>query len=54
MLFLGSANNGTCGFFTTMVLAVMAYIADTTDESDRSFRLGKKISGELWTLIEEI
>ncbi|KAL9982404.1 hypothetical protein ACROYT_G004441 [Oculina patagonica] len=39
LLFVGSAINGICGFFTTMVLAVMAYIADTTDESDRSFRL---------------
>lgn len=39
VLFVGAAISGTCGFFTTMVLAVMAYIADTTDESDRSFRL---------------
>lgn len=52
VLFVGSAISGTCGFFTTMVLAVMAYIADTTDESDRSFRLGKslarKIEGNLF------
>ena len=41
VLFVGSAISGMCGFFTTMVLAVMSYIADTTDESDRSFRLGK-------------
>lgn len=39
VLFVGSAISGMCGFFTTMVLAVMSYIADTTDESDRSFRL---------------
>jgi len=40
VLFVGSAINGMCGFFTTMALAVMSYIADTTDESDRGFRLG--------------
>jgi len=39
VLFVGSAINGMCGFFTTMALAVMSYIADTTDESDRGFRL---------------
>lgn len=39
VLFVGSAISGTCGFFTTMVLAVMSYIADTTDESERSYRL---------------
>ena len=54
VLFVGSAISGTCGFFTTMVLAVMAYIADTTDESDRSFRLGKERSLDLYTLSEEI
>lgn len=40
VLFVGSAISGMCGFFTTMALAVMSYIADTTDESDRAFRLG--------------
>ena len=41
VLFIGSAVNGFCGFFTTIVLAVMSYIADTTDESERGLRLGK-------------
>lgn len=44
VLFIGSAVNGFCGFFTTIVLAVMSYIADTTDESERGLRLGIKIS----------
>lgn len=39
VLFVGSAINGLCGFFTTVAMATMAYIADTTNESDRSFRL---------------
>ena len=43
MLFVGSAINGLCGFFTTVAMATMAYIADTTNESDRSFRLGRCI-----------
>ena len=41
VLFIGSAVNGFCGYFTTIVLAVMSYIADTTDESERGLRLGK-------------
>lgn len=43
VLFVGSAINGLCGFFTTVAMATMAYIADTTNESDRSFRLGRCI-----------
>lgn len=39
VLFVGSAISGMCGFFTTMAMAVMSYIADTTDESERGFRL---------------
>ena len=45
VLFVAGAINGMCGFFTTMVLAVMSYIADTTDESQRAFRLGKLNTG---------
>ena len=41
VLFIGAAVNGFCGFFTTIVLAVMSYIADTTDEAERGLRLGK-------------
>ena len=43
VLFIGAAVNGFCGFFTTIVLAIMSYIADTTDESERGLRLGNKI-----------
>lgn len=39
-LCIGSFANGVCGFFTTMILAVFAYIADVTDSKDRSLRLG--------------
>jgi PCFT/HCP family folate transporter-like MFS transporter 1/3 len=49
VLFVGSAISGTCGSYTTMVLAVMAYIADTSDESNRSFHLDKERTIELWT-----
>ena len=49
VLFVGGAVNGTCGYFTTMILAVLAYVADTTDESDRAFRLGKKTAINLTT-----
>ena len=40
LLCVGSFANGVCGFFTTMILAVFAYIADVTDSKDRSLRLG--------------
>ena len=41
VLFAGSAIRGMCGFITVMLLAVVSYVADTTDESNRAFRLGK-------------
>jgi len=40
VLFIGGAINGFCGYFTTIAMGVMSYIADTTDESERSLRLG--------------
>ncbi|XP_031551724.1 proton-coupled folate transporter-like [Actinia tenebrosa] len=39
VLFVGGAINGLCGYFTTLIMGLMAYIADTTDESDRPLRL---------------
>ena len=39
MLF-GSFLNGIGGYITGLLLAVMAYIADTTGEEDRALRLG--------------
>ncbi|KXJ16174.1 proton-coupled folate transporter [Exaiptasia diaphana] len=39
VLFFGAAINGICGHFTTVITGVMAYIVDTTDESQRSLRL---------------
>ncbi|XP_066926446.1 proton-coupled folate transporter-like isoform X2 [Clytia hemisphaerica] len=40
LLFIGSFCNGVCGFFTTMILAVFSYMADTTTEEERALRLG--------------
>ena len=39
-LFIGGFIHGICGFFTTMILAVFAYIADITSEQSRATRLG--------------
>lgn len=41
VLFVGGFLHGIFGYFTTIVLSCMAYIADTTEESQRAFRLGK-------------
>ena len=40
VMFIGGAINGLSGFLTTMTLAVISFIADTTDKEARSFRLG--------------
>jgi len=40
ILFVGGFCNGVCGFFTTMILAVFAYMADMTSERERALRLG--------------
>ena len=41
MLFVGSAISGVSGFLTTVMLAIMSYIADTTETSGMAIRLGK-------------
>lgn len=40
-LFIGGFLHGICGYYTTIILACMAYVADTTDESKIALRLGK-------------
>ena len=40
-LFIGAFLHGICGYYTTIILACMSYIADTTDESQITLRLGK-------------
>ena len=42
MLFVGSAISGVSGFLTTVMLATMSYIADTTEKSGIAIRLGKE------------
>jgi len=39
-LFIGGFLHGICGYYTTMILACMAYVADTTEESKIALRLG--------------
>lgn len=41
VLFFGGFINGMTGYFSAMILATMAYIADTSDESTRATRVGK-------------
>ena len=41
VLFVGSAISGFSGFLTTLMLASMSYIADTTEKTGRAFRIGK-------------
>ena len=41
VLFAGSFFNGMTGYFPAIILATMAFIADTTQESMRAARLGK-------------
>lgn len=40
-LFIGGFLHGICGYYTTMILACMAYVADTTEESKIALRLGE-------------
>jgi len=42
VLFVGSAISGFSGFLTTLMLASMSYIADTTEKTGVAFRIGKK------------
>ena len=41
VLFAGSIFNGITGYFPAIILATMAFIADTTEESQRATRLGE-------------
>ena len=40
VVYIGSFLNGMGGYFTGLILAVMAYIADTTSADKRALRLG--------------
>ena len=40
-LFIGAFIHGLCGYYTTIILACMSYIADTTEQSSIALRLGK-------------
>lgn len=40
-LFIGGFLHGICGYYTTIILACMSYIADTTEESKIALRLGE-------------
>ena len=42
-LFIGSFIHGVCGYYTTILLACLAYIADTTERGHFAFRLGKLV-----------
>lgn len=42
VMFIGSALAGLSGFLPTLSLAIMAYIADTTEKNEVAFRLGKE------------
>lgn len=39
-LFIGGFLHGICGYYTTIILACMSYVADTTEESRIALRLG--------------
>jgi len=41
VMFVGSAISGFSGFLTTLLLAVMSYIADTTEKKGIAFRIGE-------------
>ena len=41
VMFVGSAISGFSGFLTTMMLAIMSYIADTTEKERIAFRIGE-------------
>lgn len=40
-LFIGGFLHGICGYYTTIILACMSYVADTTEESRIALRLGE-------------
>lgn len=40
-LFIGAFIHGLCGYYTTIILACMSYIADTTEQSSIALRLGE-------------
>ena len=40
-LFVGAFLHGLCGYYTTIILACMSYIADTTDQTQIALRLSK-------------
>ena len=40
-LFVGALLHGLCGYYTTIILACLSYIADTTDQTQIALRLGK-------------
>ena len=40
VLFVGAAISGFSGFLTTVMLAVMSYIADTTEKTGVALRIG--------------
>ena len=40
-LFVGAFLHGLCGYYTTIILACLSYIADTTDQTQIALRLGK-------------
>ena len=42
VLFVGSAISGCSGYVTTLMLATMSYIVDTTEKSGVVIRLGKE------------
>ena len=41
VMFVGSAIIGFSGFHTTLMLALMSYIADTTETTGVAFRIGE-------------
>ena len=43
VLYIGAFVNGLGGYFTGLTLAVMAYVADTTEKDKRALRLGEFI-----------
>ena len=42
VMFVGSAISGLSGFLTVLTIAVMSYIADTTEKTAIAFRMGKE------------
>ena len=40
-LFVGALIHGLCGYYTAILFACVSYIADTTEQGQIAFRLGK-------------